>query len=127
MFDMIRNVMKSLFAGPATRMYPQEKRAPFADARGQVVGIDASVCIFCGLCQRKCPAIAITVDKPTKTWTLNPYKCVVCGVCEEVCPKKCLHLGTVYRPPVFQKENLAITQPPQPSAPEENAAVSNTG
>ena len=47
-------------------------------------------CVFCGLCVRTCPAGAITVDRASKTWTLDESKCVQCGLCIGKCPKKCL-------------------------------------
>ena len=47
-------------------------------------------CVFCGLCAKKCNEGAITVDRATKTWTVDKEKCVQCGLCVEKCPKKCL-------------------------------------
>ena len=80
MFDMIANVIKNLGSKPATRMYPFVKREPFKDVRGKV-GINIDACIFCGICSRKCPSDAITVDRSGKSWEIDPFKCVVCGVC----------------------------------------------
>ncbi|HEY3378859.1 MAG TPA: 4Fe-4S dicluster domain-containing protein [Armatimonadota bacterium] len=114
MFDMFSNIIKNLFAGPATRLYPFVKRKTFADVRGQITGIDPEVCIYCGICQRKCPALCITVDKATKTWTLDPYKCIVCGVCEEACPKHCINMTGEYRQPVHRKEMVTQSKAPTP-------------
>jgi formate hydrogenlyase subunit 6/NADH:ubiquinone oxidoreductase subunit I len=114
MFDMITNIIKNFFAGPATRMYPTVVRPPFSDARGQITGIDPELCIYCGICQKKCPAVAIVVDKPTKTWTLDAYKCVICGVCVEACPKKCINMAEKYRTPAYQKVPVSLTQTPKP-------------
>ncbi len=47
-------------------------------------------CVYCGLCARNCPQNAITVDRATKTWTVDHEKCVQCGKCIEKCPKKVL-------------------------------------
>lgn len=113
MFDMLSTIIKNLFTGPATRMYPFVKRETFEQVRGQITGIDVDVCIYCGICQRKCPALAITVDKATKTWSLDPYKCIICGVCEEACPKKCLHMDKEYRAPSYQKERVTLAQSPK--------------
>lgn len=111
MFEMFGNVLKSLFAGPATRNYPVEKRPAFPETRGQLVGINAETCIYCGICEKKCPALAITVEKPTKTWTMDPYKCVVCGICAEACPKKCMEMSVDYRQPVTRKSHVTQTKP----------------
>jgi len=47
-------------------------------------------CVYCGLCVRTCPEGALTVDRASKTWTLDEEKCVKCGMCIDKCPKKCL-------------------------------------
>lgn len=51
---------------------------------------DASKCVYCTLCAKKCPQEAITVDRAAKSWTLDGEKCVGCGLCASSCPKKCL-------------------------------------
>ena len=51
---------------------------------------DASKCVYCTICARKCPAGALTVDRAAKTWTLDEDLCVGCGTCAEACPKKCI-------------------------------------
>ena len=53
---------------------------------------DASKCVYCTICARKCPAGALTVDRAAKTWTLDEDLCVGCGTCAEACPKKCIIL-----------------------------------
>ena len=50
-------------------------------------------CIFCGQCERNCPADAITVDRRNRTWRINLEACVNCGTCIDNCPRKCLSLG----------------------------------
>ena len=50
------------------------------------------LCVFCGLCAKTCPMGAITVDRATKSWTVDKDTCVQCGACTEKCPKKCLSL-----------------------------------
>ena len=53
---------------------------------------DASKCVYCTICARKCPAEALVVDRANKTWVLDEDKCVACGTCAEACPKKCIIL-----------------------------------
>jgi ech hydrogenase subunit F len=112
MFGMLSPILKNAFGKPATRMYPFVTREAFANARGKLE-IDINDCIFCGMCQRKCPSTCLTVDKATCKWELNPFNCIICGVCVEACPKKCLSLNKVYRTPAYVKENLvSIGKPP---------------
>lgn len=47
-------------------------------------------CVFCGLCAKNCPESAITVDRASKSWTVDEEKCVKCGKCISKCPKKAL-------------------------------------
>ncbi len=108
MFEFLRPVFKNLLSRPSTRKYPAAPREPFAGARGQVEGINTEACVFCGICARKCPANAITVDRQLKTWTLDPFKCVVCSVCAESCPKGCITVSPVYRKPAYEKSGLAM-------------------
>lgn len=114
MFDMLGNILRNLTSKPATRMYPVERREPFTNARGQVGGIDIETCIFCGICSKKCPADAITVDRNSKTWEIDRFKCVICGVCAEVCPKKCLFMEENYKTPAYEKEASVHKQEQKP-------------
>ena len=51
---------------------------------------DPTQCVYCGICAKKCPMQAITVDRASKTWTLNEDSCIACGTCAAACPKKCI-------------------------------------
>jgi ech hydrogenase subunit F len=84
--------LKSLFTKAPTRRYPYEKREPFERSRGHIDMIDIHDCIFCGMCQRKCPADAIVVDRKASKWTYWPYKCVACDSCVRACPKSDLEM-----------------------------------
>lgn len=55
-----------------------------------VLSCDLEACVYCGLCVKVCPEGAITVDRASKSWTLNETECVKCGRCIEKCPKKAL-------------------------------------
>ena len=96
--NLLHNIFKNMGRRPATRLYPAERRAAMPGARGHLVN-NVSECIFCGMCQRRCPANALAVTRDPKTWTLDPYRCIICGYCVEVCPKKCLSLEREHRPP----------------------------
>jgi formate hydrogenlyase subunit 6/NADH:ubiquinone oxidoreductase subunit I len=92
MANMIKRVFSNLFGRPATRLYPVTRREPFVGSRGRLQN-DIDKCIFCGQCQRRCPADAIVVGKkPDKSWAFDRYRCIVCGYCVEVCPVHCLSM-----------------------------------
>ena len=96
---LTKSILMSFFRRPVTRKYPAEKRPAFPGARGYL-DIRIEDCIYCGACQKRCPADAIVVTREPKTWTLDPYKCIVCGYCVEACPKKCLFMAEDHRKPV---------------------------
>lgn len=94
--------LKNLFSKPATRAYPDQPARQAKGTRGAVqVNIDD--CIFCGMCNRCCPADAITVDRAAKSWTIHRMSCVQCGYCVQSCPKKCLTMEPSYSAPAAEK------------------------
>jgi len=101
-FVMAKTVLKSLFGKPATVKYPFGPKVLSESARGSIV-IDISKCIFCGICQKKCPTGAIAVVREEKTWNIARLKCITCGYCVEVCPKKCLQMSSQYTEPMLTR------------------------
>lgn len=89
MVNLLKSIFDKLSSRPDTRRYPFSKREPIADSRGHI-DIEIDRCIFCGACEKRCPAKALKVSRDPKSWTLDPYACIVCGYCIEVCPKKCI-------------------------------------
>lgn len=114
MFDFIRPIFKNLFRKPSTRNYPFKIRESFSNARGHIEGIDAKACIFCALCEKKCPADAIKVNRTERTWQIDRYKCVICNLCVEICPKKCINMSEVHLAPEYMMEKLLIKGEPVP-------------
>ncbi len=68
-------------AASACAVSPREDGKPVSDP---------SVCVYCGICAKKCPMEAITVDRANKVWKLDEEKCIACGTCAGACPKKCI-------------------------------------
>ena len=101
-FRISKYILKRLFKKPATLMYPVVPREWQERTRGQV-GIDVDNCIACGICDRKCPANAITVDRKKRTWTIQRMQCIQCGHCAMVCPKQCLTMEGPYTTPDVEK------------------------
>lgn len=111
-------MLGNMFKPPVTTDYPIKPRTPVEGDRGKVV-IDISKCIFCGSCQRNCPADAITVNRAKGTWEINPFSCVQCRGCVDNCPKKCLSMDPMYTAPATEKANILVqgTPPPIPQRP----------
>jgi formate hydrogenlyase subunit 6/NADH:ubiquinone oxidoreductase subunit I len=102
-----------------TRLYPLQKPDYFARTKGRVVN-DIKACILCSICEKKCPAAAIKVDKPAQTWTLDPFACVQCYSCVRACPKHSLTMLASYTPAATVK-TVYVEKKPELS-PEEKAA-----
>ena len=73
-------VLNALFKKPATYGYPYNKKEFPERTRGSIV-IDIDNCIFCGLCEKKCPSAAIKVDRNKGTWSIDRMGCVQCENC----------------------------------------------
>jgi formate hydrogenlyase subunit 6/NADH:ubiquinone oxidoreductase subunit I len=83
-------------------MYPVRPREWKERTRGHIA-IDMDTCILCGICGKKCPTDAITVDRDSKTWSIKRMQCIQCSCCVEVCPKKCLVNEATYTTPAVHK------------------------
>jgi formate hydrogenlyase subunit 6/NADH:ubiquinone oxidoreductase subunit I len=86
---MIRRSLRNLFSRPATRLYPRDVRPRFEGARG-TIEFDLDTCNFCGLCARRCPAVALVVSREERTFAIEELRCVSCGVCVDVCARHSL-------------------------------------
>ena len=120
-------ILRSLFKKPATLMYPIQPREWTERTRGRIE-IEIDDCIFCGICARKCPTDALTVDRDAKSWAIARMGCIQCSCCVEVCPKKCLVNEAGYTTPDMEKiiDTFVKTPEPEPElaseAPSESVA-----
>lgn len=110
LMDFTGFALKNLFSKPATSNYPFEPAKYPERSRGHIE-IDIDNCIMCGMCQRKCPSNAITVDKATRTWSIERMGCVQCENCVAGCPKKCLSINPGYTEPSAEKTVDSFSQP----------------
>lgn len=108
LFKMSTIILNNFFKKPYTKMYPIKKWVPFKNTRGSIQ-IEIDKCIFCGICQKRCPAQAIVVNKPGKQWEINRFRCIMCNYCAEVCPKKCLSMDQIYTAPESTKHTDTFT------------------
>ncbi len=72
------NAISDMVKVPGNVPYKEYKGLPLKPKTGKA-------CTGCGLCARKCPTGAISVDNPRKS---NPDMCISCMRCIEICPKK---------------------------------------
>lgn len=121
-FKLTKTVLSSMTRHAATVKYPFAPRTYFERTRGQIEN-EIEKCIFCGLCARKCPSQAITVNRADKSWSIDRLRCVQCNGCAEVCPRKCLHMKNTYPEASRAGSEPDVYRPPvpQPAAPSEAA------
>ena len=106
-----KTVMHNLFSKPATRPYPRQPRSFPERTRGHIA-VDVDTCIFCGLCSKKCPTGAITVNRDEKTWSIDRFGCIQCGYCVESCNKHSLSMLQDYtKPGAAKKTDVFVQQP----------------
>ncbi|MEG0476807.1 MAG: 4Fe-4S dicluster domain-containing protein [Raoultibacter sp.] len=109
-FKLGKMTLGSLFKKPETIQYPTQHRFAPEGLKGHIE-VDMVHCILCGICEKRCPTGAITVDKPAETWTIDRFRCVQCGSCTRECPKDCLTMMPTYAPAATQK-SLDVTKKP---------------
>ena len=115
-------VTRSALHKPATRLYPAERRAPYARTRGHIeFRIDN--CNFCTICAHKCPTHAIQVSKQDKTWAIDHSRCILCSICVEDCREGCITLSPFPYPPMRTHEVLTFRQEHAPPPARETVAV----
>ena len=105
-FKLGKMTLGSLFKQPETVLYPLEQKAAPAGRKGTITLLPET-CILCGICEKRCPCNAITVQTKERTWAINHFQCVQCGYCVSECPKKSLamdpgipHISTKMEPEV---------------------------
>lgn len=112
--------LRHFFRKPETIPYPEVKRAVPERFRGRPVltsgGDGKALCVACGLCERICPCLCITVVPETggngvrqlQAYTLDLNRCSFCGLCVEACPVEAIRMGRDYELAVYRKEDLIM-------------------
>lgn len=121
-FKIGKVVLGSLFKKPSTKITASQPiiTKDWKERTRGHVEIDVDECILCGMCMRKCPANAITVDRAGSSWEIQRMQCIQCNCCVEACPKKCLSMAPEYTEPgtekVVSKFDIPQKEKPAPKA-----------
>jgi NADH-quinone oxidoreductase subunit I len=136
---LVQNMAGFIFppAGKKRRVftvyYPEERLTMPVAYRGRPVLVTredgTEKCVACGLCERICPAFAISIvggerhrgeemERYPLTYTLDMSRCVYCGFCEEVCPKEAIVMSDEYEglaerdrsKMIYPKEKLLVSE-----------------
>jgi formate hydrogenlyase subunit 6/NADH:ubiquinone oxidoreductase subunit I len=100
---MLSTVLRNLVTGPVTTAYPNAPAEVPGENRGWVEW-DMSKCSLCGLCGKRCPTLALAVDRKAGTIELQVFRCIACGVCVDVCPQDSIAMHPEYSKPGYVKE-----------------------
>jgi ech hydrogenase subunit F len=106
---MLNLVLSNFSRKPPTRLYPFDIRTPYESFKGRII-FSPENCIYCGICQKKCPPDAIKVTKDEKTWELNVFRCIMCTECVTGCPKECIVISNE-RAKTGPKEHIKMVAP----------------
>ena len=109
-FKLGKMTLRSLFGKPETVRYPLEEPEHPAALRGKVE-FSNEHCIYCGICEKRCPTGAIKVNKKEGTWSIDHFSCIQCDTCVRECPKGCLQMDPVLVHPSAQKATEVFTKP----------------
>ena len=125
-FKLGTMTLGGLVKKPETLQYPAETKAPYSGQKGVVVNAKTDVCNLCGLCEKRCPANAIVVDRDKSTWSISHLSCIQCGYCISGCPKKALEMKGE-RPALAAKKEMEVIKIKLPKKTEEKKEAVNKG
>jgi heterodisulfide reductase subunit A len=98
-------------AGAAMRVSIPMKRG-YVEAEGIVADIDLGDCNQCGLCHKRCPFTAISVDSEKNPHVIKAL-CKGCGLCAADCPKECITIVHYTDDQVYAQIDAALAQHPE--------------
>ena len=118
---MARETARHLLRRPATVLYPFQRLTLPAGFRGRPA-LDTEKCIGCRICERDCPAGAITMVQMAEK-VLRPGffydRCAFCAQCSESCPKDAITMTDEYELAAFDRQSLyGAPAMPRPKDPE---------
>jgi len=96
--------------GAAMRVSIPMKRG-YVEAEGIVADIALSDCNQCGLCHKRCPYSAISVDAEKNPHVIKAL-CKGCGLCAADCPKECISIVHFTDAQVLAQVDAALLEDP---------------
>jgi formate hydrogenlyase subunit 6/NADH:ubiquinone oxidoreductase subunit I len=102
--------LKWAFKKPVTTRYPFEPRQAIEGSRGSLT-FDTETCVYCGVCGKKCPTGALTINRKGRKWSIDRLLCITCGYCVDACPKKSLALETPHATPTVTRDREFYSSP----------------
>ncbi len=84
----------------------------YIEAEGIVADIDLTDCNQCGLCSKRCPYSAITVDEDKNPEVVKAL-CKGCGLCAADCPRECISIVHYSDEQVFAQVEAALEENPE--------------
>lgn len=125
--------LKHFFRRPVTQSYPEERPVLPVRFRGRpalVMRPDGKPrCVACGLCERVCPTLCITVtpvtgpegERTLAAYTLDLNRCAFCGLCVEACPAGAIVMSAEFELASRSRAGLVYTLETLPAVPERAA------
>lgn len=121
--------LKYFFRRPITLQYPEQKHAVPERFRGRPALVfkpdGLPRCVACGLCEKICPSLCITVVPKTgndgirtlDNYTLDLNRCSFCGLCVESCPIEAIYMSSEYEIASTSRACLVFTAQMLKAAP----------
>ncbi len=104
-------VFKHAFKKRVTLEYPEVKPKLSDRFRGKHL-FDIDKCKACGMCQKVCPANAITITKSengiVKCYSIDYGKCIFCGNCAYYCSLGSVKMGNDFELATDDKNSLKL-------------------
>jgi formate hydrogenlyase subunit 6/NADH:ubiquinone oxidoreductase subunit I len=101
-FEMSKLALRWALRKPPTTRYPFEPRIVIPGSRGQVE-FTKEKCVYCTVCAKRCPTLALRINRAEKRWSIDRLRCISCGACVEACPKDAIELSTSYCSPTLSR------------------------